>query len=64
MHPTVSYGLMQAQIADLHRQAQRDTLAHTARRGRRPPRQQSVPPGPRLPAIGRRILTIIGTRSA
>jgi hypothetical protein len=64
MHPTVSCELMQAQIADLHRQAQRDALAHAARRARRPPRQQPGPPGPSLPAIRRRVLTVLGARSA
>jgi hypothetical protein len=64
MHPTVSYELMQARIADLHRQAQRDALARAARRARRPPRQQSGLYGPSLPAIRRWVLTVLGARSA
>ena len=37
MHPTISYRLAQARIAELQRQALRDALAHTASRTR-PPR--------------------------
>jgi hypothetical protein len=33
-HPTVSYDLARARIAELHRQASRDALAHAARRAR------------------------------
>jgi hypothetical protein len=32
MHPTIHYDLANARIADLHRQAQPDALARTARR--------------------------------
>ena len=32
MHPTISYYLAQARIADLHRHAQQDTLARAASR--------------------------------
>ena len=63
MHPELHYQLMQARVADLHAQAQRDALARAARRAR-PPRQQSRPRGRRLPAIGRRVLTALGARSA
>jgi len=34
MHPTLSYHLAQARTADLRHRAQRDTLAHAARRAR------------------------------
>jgi hypothetical protein len=35
MHPTIGYHLAQARAADLHCQAERDTLARAARRARR-----------------------------
>jgi hypothetical protein len=35
MNPAISHQLMQAQVADLHRQAQRDALPQTAGRARR-----------------------------
>ncbi len=63
MHPSTVQALGQARLAGLHRQAQRDTLARVARRAR-PPRQQSGLAGPRLPAVGRRILTVLAARSA
>jgi hypothetical protein len=34
MHPTISYYIARASIADLRRHAQRETLARAARRGR------------------------------
>jgi hypothetical protein len=60
MHPTVSYELMQARVADLHRQAQRDALARAARRT---PRQQSGHAVPARHGIGRMVLTVLGARS-
>jgi hypothetical protein len=60
MHPEIHYQLMQARVADLHRAAQRDALARAARRARRQP---SGHPAPRLPAIGRRIMTVLGVLS-
>ena len=35
MHPTISYHMARAGIADLRRRAQRETLARAARRARR-----------------------------
>jgi hypothetical protein len=35
MHPTMQYELMNARVADLHRQAQRDRAARAAIRSRR-----------------------------
>jgi hypothetical protein len=64
MHPTISYELAQARIADLHHQARRDALGRAARRARRARGRQSVRPAPRLPAIvARRALTLLGARS-
>jgi hypothetical protein len=64
MHPALHYDLMQARLADLHHQAQRDALAHAARRARRARKQQSGRPVPRLPAVAaRRVLTILSARS-
>jgi hypothetical protein len=47
MH-TTAQALGRAHLAELHRQAQRDTLAHAARQTRRARRQK---PGHRAPAI-------------
>jgi hypothetical protein len=55
MHPTTSYHLAQARIADLRQHAQRDTLARAARRGAASParaRRADVA-GPRPPRTGR-----------
>jgi hypothetical protein len=52
---------MQARVADLHAQARRDARARAARRARRQRRQQ---PTLRLPALTRRLLTVLGARSA
>ena len=61
MHPALHYELMQARLADLHHQAQRDALARAARRARK---QQSGHPVPRLPAVAaRRMVTILSARS-
>jgi hypothetical protein len=58
MHSTINHQIMQARIADLHRQAQQDALARAARQGRRlhkhPARRHVL----RLPIIAaRRALT-------
>jgi hypothetical protein len=42
-HPAVSYDLAQARIADLRRQARRESLARTAARSARPEPQPSRP---------------------
>ena len=69
MHPTAHYELMQARVADLHRQAERRSLALAAREARRAQRQsrcitpQRSGPAPVSPAAplaaepGRRELT-------
>ena len=41
MHPTVSYELTQARIADLHRRAQRERLARAA--AHVPPDRKRIP---------------------
>jgi hypothetical protein len=64
MHPELHYQLMQARVADLHAQAQRDALARAVRRTRHTRRQPSAHPVPRLPAIRRRILAALGVGSA
>jgi hypothetical protein len=63
MPPATVRALGRARLAAPHRQARRDALARAARRAR-PPRQQSGPPGPRLPAAGRGIRTGVAARSA
>jgi len=58
MYSTINYQIMQARVADLHRQAQQDALARAARQGRRPPKHQSERGVLRLPVItARRALT-------
>jgi hypothetical protein len=42
MHPTAHYELMQARVADLHRQAERRSLALAARKTRRSQRERST----------------------
>jgi hypothetical protein len=49
MHPTISYQLTQARLADLRQDAQRDTLARAARRAASPVRARRTDvadPGP------------------
>jgi hypothetical protein len=57
MHPTISYHLAQARIADLRHHAQRDTLARAVRtpsRRHRPGRRPWVPgPGRARHQLGR-----------
>ena len=60
MHPTIGYHLVQAHLADLRHQAQRDTLARAARRARP---HQSSHPGPALPALARHVLAVLPTRN-
>jgi len=58
MYYTINQQIIQARVADLHRQAQQDALARAARQGRRPPKCQSGPGVLRLPVItARRVLT-------
>jgi hypothetical protein len=58
MYSTINHQIMQARVADLHRQAQQDALARAARQGRRPPKHQSGRRVLRLPVItARRVLT-------
>jgi hypothetical protein len=48
MQPTTAQALGQARLAELHRQAQRDTLARAARLARHAARQPSGGHGPGL----------------
>ena len=59
MHPTISYYLAQARIADLRHHAQRGTLARAARRRRRRTRPLS-----RHQLSGRRASGATGMASA
>jgi hypothetical protein len=64
MHPTMQYELMNARIADLHRQAQRDRTAKAAIRSRRAPahhRARFV--FGRAVTVVARVLTLAGGRS-
>ena len=46
MNPSLSYYLAAARVAELHHQAQRDALAHSARQARRARRHQLALPQP------------------
>jgi hypothetical protein len=62
MYPISSYELAKAQVADRHRQAQRDALARAARRARR---ARSLQPGhPAHPSAVRRLVTALGVRAS
>ena len=63
MYPLSSYELAKAQVADRHRQAQRDTLARAARRARRARTHPPGRPAPARPTAVRRLLTALGTRT-
>jgi len=57
MYYTVNHQIVQARVADLHREAQQDALARAARQGRRPPKSQPGRRILRLPVItARRVL--------
>lgn len=60
MHPTTSYYLATARIADMRREAERDALVRAARHART---DQPGRPAPRLPATRRRLLTFLRARS-
>ena len=65
MHPIIHQDLAQARIADLHRQAQRDTqarVASAARRARTPQRRHPVRGLPA--AIARGLRTALGADTA
>jgi hypothetical protein len=58
VYSDINYQIMQARVADLHRQAQQDAIARAARQGRRPPKRQFGRRVLRLPVItARRVLT-------
>jgi hypothetical protein len=64
MHPTMQYQLMNARIADLHRQAHRDAQAQAAIRSRRTqahPRARFLLG--RAVTVMARMLTLVGGRS-
>jgi hypothetical protein len=64
MHPTIGYHLAQAQMADLQRQAQRDTLARAARRARRARTRRPGHSPSGHPAAIRRLLAALGARNS
>jgi hypothetical protein len=64
MFATMQYELMQARVAELHRQAESDRLiqaAGGARRAGTEPRRRSRHP---VTALGRRVLSLRGARTA
>jgi hypothetical protein len=64
MHPTIGYHLAKAHLAGLRHQAQRDTLAHAARRARRARTYRPGHPGPAHPSAARRLLAALGARTS
>jgi hypothetical protein len=67
MHPTMSYYLAQARIADMRSQADRDAIARAARRARRAPAQEAVSshrPRRAAAALGRRVQRILVAATA
>jgi len=66
MHPVIHDGLNQARIADFHRWAERDRLARAAIRARGTHRKNVNDPadGRAGRVVARRLLIILGTRSA
>jgi hypothetical protein len=64
MHPVILHDLAQARIADLHREARRDALAHAARRGRHPRVHQRSHSVRGLAAlVARGVLNLLGASS-
>jgi hypothetical protein len=65
MRPITHYELMQARVADLHREAELDRLAEAATRPRRARRAHSRKAGLSQPAtlLVRRALAALGSRS-
>ena len=63
MNPTIGYQLSQYHLADLRHQAQHGAVARAARRARRARPPQGRDRLPALPALGRRVLAVLGARS-
>jgi hypothetical protein len=65
MRPITHYELMQARVADLHRDAERDRLAQAASRARRPRHQRGRHPVAAHPAamLVRRALAALSALS-
>ena len=66
MHPTVREQLMNAQVADMHRDAAQARLAHDARRSRRvgiPARQPSTTSTPARNILGRLLAAVTARTS-
>ena len=61
MHPIMGYQAKKAQIADLHRQAERDRTARAALAARKDSNTLQAP-GHRAAALARRVLTVLGGR--
>ena len=66
MSPTLRYELMNARVADLHRQAERDRIARAAIKGRRARREHGKEPMPGRNAgvLARRVLSLLAGRGA
>ena len=64
MYSNFHHEIAKARVADIHEEIQRDTMARTARTGRRAPKNQSGRPAPRFPvAAARRVLTMLGAHA-
>ena len=64
MHPTLACQLARARTVETRDQAQRDGLAHAARRAHRAARQRPTQPAPRLTAITRRVRAVLGAHTS
>jgi hypothetical protein len=65
MHPTIQHDIMQARVAGLRRQAERDRLAPAVSRDRRIRRERRRRPVPAATpsVLARRLLAALGGRS-
>jgi hypothetical protein len=66
MHPIIHGELKNARVADFHRRAERDRLARAFIQARRTRREHGKDPvgGPSAGVFARRLLIILGARSA
>jgi hypothetical protein len=62
MYPTLQHDLAKARVADLHRQAERDRIARTARRARKA-HDSHVVPSDLATSFARRVLAALAARS-
>jgi len=64
MYATMQYELMQARVAELHRQAESDRLIQAAAGARRAGTKSRLRSRHPVSAVGRRVLSLRGARAA